>query len=803
MRTSLLFLLISWGVLRANAQTESITGLVKSSDNKPAQHVNVRLKGTNKGAVTNNEGEYEIKEVNPGTYILTVSFVGLEAKEAEVTVKEGETLQVPDIILMETKAQLREVVISGQKQKREYVEPLSAIATRVNMSLLETPQSVQIITGQTLHDQQVFTVVEAIKNMAGVSQYNGGQYNDFSMRGFRTREGNFAYNGQRGSMNDSYSPQNLFNVERIEAIKGPASIYFGAANPGGVINIVTKKPKEDEAYSLDYTLGSWNTHRFTADATGPLTKNKKLLYRAIVGYQNNESFRDFISAKTLFLAPSITYRPTEKTSVNFEYSLLRRNEKGGGYYERGIVAPDPDNLFLLPISWTSHEPTDKSHEYNHSFQLNATHQFNDHFSITTLNRYLTNDAQQEYHHLNWGSLTNADGVNDTISRHYREYPWTTNSFFSNTFTSFKVNTGKIKHTLVGGIDYGIYKVNFLNTEGGFNSRYTGIAPLNVFNPVYGQSNPGNYTGFEIWAGPTTDSRFLGAYVQDFIEFSPKVKAMLGLRYDTYSNKHESEYAYFENKGEYVFDPANMYRYTSTSDALVPRIGLIYLPKEYISLYGSYIQSFLPQYSDLPNEGGPFPPEKGEQFEVGVKGAFFNKKFIPTLALYQIYNRNILTPDPNNPDRQTVNGLAGSRGVEVTMQGEIVKGLNVIANYAYNETKMLEDANGEEAIHWFANAPNTIANLWSIYEFSNGKLRGLKFGGGFYHVGKRYTFEDGTLVFPAYTTWDAMIGYSFKNYSASVNFNNIADKKYISGGWYYDMIMPGAPFNFRANVAVKF
>ena len=200
-------------------------------------------------------------------------------------------------------------------------------------------------------------------------------------------------------------------------------------------------PRQNLSYALDYTFGSWNTHRITADATGSLSTNKKFLYRTIVGYQSNESFRDFISAKTLFIAPSITYRPTDKTSVNLKYNFLNRTETGGGYYERGIMTPDPNNLFTLPISWSGHEPTDKSKEKNHSIQLNITHWFNKHISITSMNRYLNNSAEQHYHHLNWGSIFNADGVNDSITRQDREYPWTTKSFMSNTYASFKFNTG--------------------------------------------------------------------------------------------------------------------------------------------------------------------------------------------------------------------------------------------------------------------------------------------------------------------------------------------------------------------------
>lgn len=780
----------------ANAQSKkgTLKGKVLSAEGTPAAYVPVGLKDTKYGAVTDENGFYTIK-APAGSYALTVQFVGHEVEEKQVEIKEEETTTVEDFTLRENAKELQEVTVQGQA--------VASTASRMPLSLIETPQSIQVISEKVLKDQQAFTLSEGVKNIAGVSLHNGGQYNDLVMRGFRTSDGNFAYNGQRGSLNDSYSPQNLFNVERLEAVKGPASIYFGAANPGGVINIVTKKPQEKKGYAVDYTFGSWNTHRISADATGAITSNKKFLYRAIVGYQSNESFRDFVGQKTLFIAPSITYRPTEKTSINLEYNFMNRDEKGGGYYERGIITPDPKNLFVLPISWSGHEPNDKSNERNHSVQLNITHQFNKHISITTLNRYLSNKANQHYHHLNWGSLDNADGVNDTVTRHYREYPWTTQSFISNTYASFKFNLGPVKNTVVTGVDYGTHKINFLETAPHYNMRGVGIAPLNIYHPVYGQSNPDNYTGYEFWGGLTTNQQYFGGYIQNFIEFSPRLKAMLGIRYDTYSNKTESEYTTYENAGGYVYDPANVTKDTSTASAFVPRIGLIYMPVENISLYGSYVESFLPQTSNQPKAGGPFPPERGMQYEAGIKGEFFNKKFVPTIAVYQIYNRNLLTRDPTNSERQLVNGLAGSKGVEVTAQGEVAKNLFLLANYSYNEAKTLKDKDGKEGSLWFDNAPNHLGSVWITYGFSKGILNGVKIGGGAYHVGNRNVSSDPDLLFPAYTTLDFMVGYTWKMVSFNANFNNVTDERYITGGWDRYLMSPGAPFNFKGSIGVRF
>jgi iron complex outermembrane receptor protein len=264
----------------AGAQTGAIRGKVVSADGKPAELVNVGLKGTATGTVTDSYGNFSLANLSPGSYTVQASFIGFAPQEQPVEVLPGETVTL-QLTLQETARQLDEIVVKGYVN---YKNDVSNLATRTATPLLEVPQSIQVVPQQVLKDQQVFTLNEGVKNFAGIAQFS--VYQDYTMRGFRANDGNFAYNGVRGALYQFDLPGQLYNVEKIEAIKGPASSLFSNATPGGIINVVTKQPQLAPKYELQATYGTYGQFRLSGDATGPLSRNKKLLYRLVAGYEN-------------------------------------------------------------------------------------------------------------------------------------------------------------------------------------------------------------------------------------------------------------------------------------------------------------------------------------------------------------------------------------------------------------------------------------------------------------------------------------------------------------------------------------
>ncbi|MDF7813462.1 TonB-dependent receptor [Hymenobacter sp. YC55] len=783
-------LLLAVNLHAASGDFGTITGQVRRSDGQPAGFVTVALQGTNQGTTADEQGRYRLERVPAGTYTLVVQGVGYTPYEQTVEVKAGQNAPVA-IQLAASATNLNEVTVLGRSYTA-YQRDATNIATRSETPLRDIPQSVQVLPEAVLRDQQVQLLQESIRNFAGINQFGG--YNDFTMRGFRSTTGNFAYNGQRlgGS---SYTPQPTYNLESVEAIKGPASVLYGFAAPGGIINQTTKLPEATARREVRLTYGSYNQLRGVADATGPLSPDGKWLYRVVAGAERTDhQMRDW-KTRNVFINPSFTFRPKDGTTLTLTTSYFLQNEDGGTWYNRGIMAVEGD-VSVLPRDWSHHDSNDKGSDRIANVQLLGQHRLSDKLSVNVLGRYSYYHSIQQYHHINRRSYNPAT---QTIGRHFRDFDNVTQDAFVNGYLTWKPTTGPVEHTILAGVDYG-------HSANGYDyaQSYDGVPGLNIFNPQYGQTDRRAYRGEGYNARYDNPTNFIGGYVQDQLTLTPQLKAVLGLRYDYYRTTSLDQ-----DRTEQVSDPAAtvvLTRDTSSASALVPRAGLVYQPLPELSLYGSYSQSFEPQYSNLPRAGGPFDPETGRQWEVGARTELLGRRLVGSLAFYRIRKVNILTTDPTDPDgqRQIAGNEATSKGVEVSVTGRVLPGLNLLANYAYNEARITKNGNPDQPYGspWFENAPNHTGNAWAVYTLQRGTLTGLGFGGGAYHVGKRYSFDSGFSI-PAYTTFDAVLNYQRQNVSLALNLYNLADTRYYSGVFFRDIVWVGNGRSFRLTAGYTF
>jgi iron complex outermembrane receptor protein len=779
-----LLLLLPWW---AHAQTGAIAGKVVSADGKPAELVNVGLKGTASGTVTDGYGNFSLANLKPGRYTVQASFIGFAPLEQPVEVLAGETVSIR-LALQETARQLDEIVVKGYVN---YKNDVSNLATRTATPLLEVPQSIQVVPQQVLKDQQVFTLNEAVKNFAGIAQFS--VYQDYTMRGFRVNDGNFAYNGVRGALYQFDLPGQFYNVEKIEAIKGPASSLFSNATPGGIINVVTKQPQLTPKYELRATYGTYNQFRLAGDATGPLSRDKKLLYRLVAGYENAGAVSEVQQINHLFLAPSLRYQFSDRTTASLELNLYHDRRTVG--YERGILATqNADGSYqpdALPIRWTRHNRDDYSKTRGVSSQLRLSHRVGNAVALHALLRSVHSYQEQQDMTSNFNSLvvTGLDTLKNRYYQYFKQRPLYL--YQGNLFADFGFKTGFVKHTVVVGADAGYSGRTYYYASWNAPDLY-------LYAPDYGEDYPVDRSeDNKNFGGETREStRLLGAYVQDQLALGTKVKALLGLRYDTY--QYQSAYRDDGTPGETSRDQ-------SDAHVWLPRLGLVYQPLKEVALYGSYSEGFQPQYSNLPNAGGPFDPERGRQLEVGIKGELLQRKLVPTLALYHLRKRNILIPDPSDPEgnRQTDGGEALSKGVEMSVQGNLTDYLSVIANYTYNETRNERGGEfGAPENNWYPMAPNHLASAWVKYTFAAPVLEGLEAGAGFQHVGKRNTFTPG-FVLPGYTTFDAALHYAFKGASLSLNVNNLTNLRHYTGGYGRGIFWAGMPRSFRLSLGYQF
>ena len=613
------------------AQRGSIHGSVKTSDAEAAQHVSVEIKGVGISAITDEKGNFDFPSLKAGNYTITVKSVGFSSSEQSVLVEDGKQSLVA-VVLEKTSNQLDEVVIGSYVA---YRNDASNLATRTATPLKEIPQSIQVITQQILKDQQAFTINEVIRNVAGMATFS--TYQDYSMRGFRSNDGNFAYNGVRGALYQFDMPGQLYNVEKIEAIKGPASSLFSNASPGGIINIVTKQPLATPKYEVQATFGTYNQKRFMADATGPLSS--RVFYRFIAGYENSGAINEQQKLEHLFLAPSLKYNITNRTSATIELNLYNDDRTVG--YERGILAVQRAdgsyNLDALPIRWSRHNPDDFSKTKGLSGQLRLRHNFNDSFSLKVLARTVQSRQEQQDMTSNFGGLVvDSDNIlKDRYLSYFNQKPLY--AYQANIYAEGKIMTGDVGHNVVWGFDWGNTGRNY------YLARWRG-PNIDIYSLDYSADYQSRMTeDNKIFANNTRENTVsAGLYIQDQIDFSSKLKALLGLRCDTYAYTST-----LIDDDPTVSDT----RDTSEASILLPRLGLVYLPHPAVSLYASYSQGFQPQYSNLPGDaGGPFDPEKGSQYEVGVKAELLKGRLVPTLAFYNLKKTNILIPDPTDKMR---------------------------------------------------------------------------------------------------------------------------------------------------------
>ena len=790
------YLFIITGILlgvNVYGQSGTIKGIIKTSDGSPAQYVTIVLVGTSKGSIADSKGAYEIKNVEAGTYSLKTSFVGLESKELNIEVKTNETTIVPEIVIKEDAQTLEDVVV---QTGRDYTRASSENLNRLDIKSLENPQSVQVISQGLIRDRQIQTVGEAIKSMVGINAFSASQYSDYVMRGFRSSSGNFAYNGVRGDFYQFDQAALLYNIENIEAIKGPASVLYSAGNPGGVINHVTKKAQVAPRYELQYTYGSFNQHRTLADATGAITNDRKLLYRMIVGYENTGQLDQNLKIKNLFLAPQLQYNFSEKTSLNYEFNFAKDNRTMG--FNRGTPAlfnPTTNNWTLDRFSnyISLVDPNGIATRNTMSHQVTFKHSINEYIKFTTVYRGLTSKTfQADLSPGAWG----VGATNDSIpleNRYWNEnvYNHQLSSFLNIKFTQEKI----LKNNLVVGIDANI---------GGRTAEYAGFEErvVSVRNPefgwgLYNQNNINkSFSSATYQSGWNERTILLAGYFQNQMSFGDKIKLLLGGRFE--SHNYLTDYFDLVTKEETSRDSLNAVQF-------LPRAGLVYNPNKTTAIYYGYSQGFIPQWGSNTGSGGPFAPEKSRQHEVGIKKEWLQQRLITTVALYHIQKFDVLAQDPNDTSGIRLIQIANvySKGVEFTAQGKITKGLDVILNYSYNEARTPGDSGYDGfPAGWFPNAPNHNLNLWAKYTVSSGILKNIGLGAGLNYLGKRTTYTPGFEI-PEYSTVDAALSYKLKGMNWSANLYNLTNTKYWNGAYGPSNLWPGNPRSFRLNVGYVF
>lgn len=688
--------------------------------------------------------------------------------------------QIPVSVAQEQDIETVEII--GRAQQF-YLNGQTRIGTKVDADILDIPLSAQVLSEQLIIDQAARDITDLYRSIAGVSEFS---YSGVTFRGFRD-DANVFYDGVRGDPFSGFSVPQLFNVARVEVLKGPAAAIYGGGEPGGMINYVTKKPSFVQDRELRLTMGNFGLSGASFDITDNVSEQVAFRFGAF--YEEQNSFRNNADMENIEVAGGLLYAISDVTSIDFTFDYIKQNL--GGNRLRGVPV-DEDGNFIVDPSYNANEAFDFQNLEAIVLQSNLQHDFSDNLSANLTVRYLDNERDQAYHESRSWVDVNGDGVADindgTIRREYRDqYRANEELSFTADFV-YDIELVGMSHQVLFGGDYFDVETEYDYLR----ARYEGdgVANLNIFDLNYGVTDPSSYNLRDLNRDGIKRTRH-SVYVQDLIELSPQWHLMMGARYDG-------------------FDETNKESQTQYDDSDISlRTGLTYKPSDDTSIYANFSESFNPVSADQFDDAmGQLEPTTGQQIEIGAKKEWLDGRILTTLAYYQIDKENLVQANPDfidsteTPDVSPLRnfGLVESEGVEFVLVGDVTDSLSVTANYAFNRTVIVEgDDRNVSDNNAFVNAPKHQAGVWLRYDLASIDSS-IAFGADY--VSEQFSF-DAQRVKP-YTVFDASWTTRWDDLLLSININNIFDKEYaVSGFSERNGHFPGDPREVIAQLTYQF
>ncbi|NCE94130.1 TonB-dependent siderophore receptor [Pseudomonas sp. L13] len=662
---------------------------------------------------------------------------------------------------------------SAQGPVRGYRATRSASATRTDTSIHETPQSISVVSKDVVEDLGATRLQDALDYAGGVGRANnfGGQgLTTFTVRGFTT--GEFYRNGF--PINRGYPNMPDANtIERLEVLRGPATMLYGRGDPGGTFNVVSKQPLAERTVTLGSQLNDQGMQRGTLDASGPLDEEGRLAYRLNVVGEGGDTFRDHVETERYGVTPVLTWQATDDTKVTFEGDFMRNNHP----LDRGLTRfPNQRGTPSRDTFWGD-KNAGKLHNDNNMAQLRFEHALNDNWALGGGFQWLDGSLKGNAIEANGPGSLGADGRTLQRNFNYRKLEWTDKDYQLNLTGHF--STGGFDHTLLTGIEYEDYDYKSIIQR---SSAVAGTYPIDIFDPVYGQTRPA------LTRTPTHDKENLktyAAFVQDQVALTERLKVLAGARFERF----EHDYQNYVGKS-----------WQAADNAVTPRVGVIYDLTDTVAVYADAARSFKPN-TGASREGGGFAPEKGKSYEMGIKWDALDRQLSVDAAIYQIEKKNVLTTDPVDNTFSVAAGQVRSRGFDLNVAGNLTPEWRVIGGYAYVDAEVTRDNTLRSGTR-LMNIPRNSLSLLNVYEFQDGALKGLGLGAGGKYVDQRAGQTANTAFsMDAYTVVD-LLGYYKVNEQVRLNLDvkNLFNREYEEGAFGNIYTYPGAPRTVQVGIA---
>ncbi|MDR9850854.1 MULTISPECIES: TonB-dependent siderophore receptor [Herbaspirillum] len=627
-----------------------------------------------------------------------------------------------------------------------------ATQSQVNKSttpLSQTPQSVSVVTRAMLDSQQAVSLADALENVPGVvaQQYGRRGWDDLIIRG-QVASDSLYLDGLRTTASSRVAEQ-LFGLQQVEVLKGPGSLLYGLVLPGGLVNMVSKRPQGNDFANVDVTVGSHDFYQTTVDMNKSLSENGKQAFRINGLISNSNDATDNVWFKNRYIAPSLSLDLGART----DFTILTSYQERSYVRQQGLPLSGSINSNVngaLPRSLFIGEPGARPYAANETRVGYAlTHRFDDGWTLNNNVRYQQFEMSGQ---LVANNVLSSTGRSLTRTGTDQTYEGQTFSIDTNVQRSF--NTGFGKHEITLGTDY-------LNSREDTLSYTCTVAALNVYNPVYGArlncpATPNTYT--------STSIRDTGLYARDNIRFGERWQLLTGLRYDNVST-----YSTNLRTGAHTDTPAS----ATTGSA-----ALMYELLRGVRPYISYATSFYPN-SGTDVSGGTFKPETGKQWEAGVKFDLDEGRTSLNVAVFDLRRRNVLVSDPNNTGFNIAVGEQRSQGGEISVTSDLRNGLSLNAGYSYTAAIVTDDGGQRSTTvgQWLDNVPRHNFTTSARYRFK-GQLAGWEWNGG---VHGQSMMRTNGYTLPGYVLADTGVAYNAERWRAALNVKNIFNTHYYAGG----------------------
>lgn len=714
--------------------------------------------------VTDASGGFSLPGLPPGRYELRVEADGFEPAHEATEVLESGAAAVSVSLRVR---RVREAVTVTAEDS--YVAP-RAEAAKVETTLFELPQSVQVVPRAVIEDQGAMTLQETTKNVAGVTGAFGffGVTNEcVRVRGFSTEQGSVGCTYYRDGVRMWAQPISLTATEAVEVVKGPNTVLFGRNEPGGMINLVPKRPG-DKVLSVEQTFGSFGTSLTSVDVGGPLNASRSLLARLNAGYLDTNTFRDRAFETLANVNAAVAWAPGDRTRVDLSVDYSRQR------YQPDFGLPAlGDRPAPVPVTQSYKQDYIDSKTASTVVQADFVHRFGSTFRLRVAGLYLT--MEPNYFNVYGYGL-------DEETLLYPVY------YFAEQFSERRTRqavadlTGEVRafgltHRVLVGTDY-------------FNERYDGpiffsdaAPPLDLFDPEIG-SAPQVHPGRDEYEPYGSLTHWWGFYVQDQVRLGTRWLLNAGLRHD-------------RSKDAFSPDPVAD---AVAENATKPRFGILFEPRPRLALYAQYQEAFGPN-NGRSSAGEAFPGQTAKQIEVGAKWATEGQRFLATLALFDLRKERLLTADLTTPDLgdSIAVGEVRNRGIELDLSGRLGRA-SVIASYGYSDAATVQDNNGFEG-NRYEGVPRHHVSVWVRSQVRGGLSAGL----GVFGETERPGDLGNTFSLPGYVRLDAMAQYRFRvrksQVTVQLNVDNALDTEWYAGVYRNsrDFIMPGTPRRFQGSV----